>query len=126
MKFLDNVKVINDKDEYKQQSIFVGMIGTIIDAGIRFNRFNVIFTDVRAKDKNFMSDEYNLLSLKEDIIYPIKLEDLVLVKDNHCTDEKILESIPNHSKKWWCKIEEGYIVNLLNEKKNKIPYNYDS
>ena len=126
MKFLDEVKVVNDRDEYKRQNIFAGMIGTIIDAEIRFDCFHVTFSDERAKDKNFMADENNFARLKDDIVYPIKIEDLELVKDNHCSDEKILEAIPNNSRKWWCKIEDGYIVNLLNEKKNKIPYNYKS
>lgn len=64
MKFLDEVKVVNDRDEYKRQNIFAGMIGTIIDAEIRFDCFNVIFSDERAKDKNFMTDENNLRVLK--------------------------------------------------------------
>ncbi|HIT77288.1 MAG TPA: hypothetical protein IAD47_00675 [Candidatus Limihabitans stercoravium] len=126
MKFLDNVKVIKDREEYKKQNIFAEMVGTIIDAEIRDGRFNVIFIDERVKDKNFMASEKNFLSLKDDIVYPIKIEDLVLVKDNHCKDEMILDSIPNKSKDWWCKVESGYIVNLNGKRKNKIPYDYNS
>ena len=62
------------------------MIGTIIDAEIRANYFNVIFIYERVKDKMFMEDENNFLSLKDDIVCPIKIEDLVLVKDNNCSD----------------------------------------
>lgn len=33
---------------------------------------------------------------------------------------------PLKYKDWWCKVEDGYIVNLKGEKKNKTPYDYDS
>lgn len=126
MKFLDEVEVMIDKKEYSDNEIYKGMVGTIIDAEIRDNCFNVIFIDERVKDSNFMSIEENFLSLKDDIIYPIKIKDLKLVKDNNCTDDKILEAIPKQNKAWWCKVENGYIMNLLGEKKNKIPYDYNS
>ena len=41
MKMLDDVKVIKDRDEYRKENIFAGMIGTIIDAEIRFGEFFV-------------------------------------------------------------------------------------
>ena len=126
MRFLDEVEVMVDKKEYNDNEIHRGMIGTIIDAEIRDNCFNVIFIDERSKDNDFMSIENNFLSLKDDIIYPIKIQDLKLVKENNCTDDKILEAIPLQNKNWWCKVENGYIVNLKGEKKNKIPYDYDS
>ena len=126
MKFLDKVEVIVDKKDYNDNEIYKGMIGTIIDAEIRDDCFNVIFIDERVKDKDFMLIEENFLSLRDDIIYPIKIKDLKLVKDNNCTDDKILEAIPLHNKDWWCKVEDGYIVNLKGKKKNKIPYDYDS
>ena len=126
MKFLDKVEVINDKKEYIDNEVHKGMIGTIIDAEIRDNCFNVIFIDERVKDKTFMSIEENFLSLKDDIIYPIKVKDLKLVEDNNCTDDTILDSIPLHKKDWWCKVEDGFILNLKGDKKNKIPYDYDS
>lgn len=126
MKFLDKVEVANDTKKYSQNSIFKGMQGTIIDAEIRDNCFNVIFVDERLYNKQFMSEESNFLSLEEDIIYPIKIKDLKLLKDNNCKDEDILESIPKNNPKWWCKVEDGFIKNLLGEKKNKIPYDFDS
>ena len=52
--------------------------------------------------------------------------ELELVEDNKCSDDIILESIPRHNKDWWCKVEGGYIVNLKGERKNKIPYDYNS
>ena len=126
MKFLDKVSVINDKEDYKKENVFKGMQGTIIDAEIRDNCFNVIFVDERVKDKTFMSIEENLQQLKDDVICPIKIEDLKLVEDMKCSDQKILESIPLNNPKWWCKVENGYIVNLEGEKKNKIPFDYKS
>ena len=126
MKFLDKVEVINDNKEYNKNEVFKGMIGTIIDAEIRDNCFNVIFIDVRVKDKEFMSNEDNFLSLKDDIICPIKIKDLKLIEDYNCSDDKILEAIPLHNKDWWCKVEDGYILNLKGERKNKIPYDYES
>ena len=80
MKLFDEVKVIKDREEYNKQGIFKGMVGTIIDAEIRFNAFQVIFTDDRAKDRNFMSVEDNIFKLKDDIIEYIKIEDLDTVK----------------------------------------------
>ena len=126
MKFLDKVEVINDNKEYIDNEVHKGMIGTIIDAEIRDNCFNVIFIDERVKDKDFISNEENFLSLKDDIIYPIKIKDLKLVESNNCTDDTILDSIPLHNKDWWCKVEDGYIINLKGNRKNKIPYDYES
>jgi len=126
MKFLDEVKVIKDRKQYTENKVYSGMIGTIIDAEIRDNCFNAIFIDERVKDKEFMKDEKNFRSLKDDIICPIKIEDLELVKNENCSDDKILDSIPKHNKDWWCKVEDGFIINLKGEKKNKIPYDYDS
>ena len=73
MKFLDRVEVINDNEDYNKNNVTKGMIGTIIDAEIRDNCFNVIFIDERVKDKELMAVEENFLSLKDDIIYPIKI-----------------------------------------------------
>ena len=126
MKFLDRVEVINDNEDYNKNNVTKGMIGTIIDAEIRDNCFNVIFIDERVKDKEFMAVEENFLSLKDDIIYPIKIKDLKLIEDNKCNDETILNSIPLNNLNWWCKVENGYIVNLKGNRKNKIPYDYDS
>ena len=39
-----------------------------------------------------MSDENYIFSLKDDIIYPIQIEDLMLVKDDNCS-EKIFQNL---------------------------------
>ena len=126
MKMLDDVKVIKNRDEYRKENIFAGMIGTIIDAEIRFGEFFVCFQDQRTLDREFMSKEENIFKLKNDICIPIKIEDLELVKDGKCTDEMIKNSLPRKYPDWYCKGESGYIINLEGKKKNKIPYDYDS
>lgn len=124
MKFLDDVRVVNDN--YLEQGVSKGMVGTIIDADIRWNSFFVCFQDQRVYDKHFMSIEENIFKLNDDICIGVKIQDLELVKDNKCNDEDIKKSLPEKYKDWWCKVEDGYIVNLKGEKKNKTPYDYDS
>ncbi len=124
MKLLDDVKVINDK--YKESGILKGMIGTIIDADIRWNSFYVCFQDQRVYNLNFMADKNNVFKLKDDICFGIKIEDLELFKNNNCSDEKIKASLPENHKDCWCKVEDGYIINLKGEKKNKVAYKYNS
>lgn len=126
MKLLDDVRVIVNKEEYKKAGIKKNMIGTIIDADIKWNSFFVCFQDQRVFDKDFMSKEENVFSLNKDICIGIKIEDLELVKDNNCPDETIEKSLPETHKNCWCKVEYGFIVNLLGEKKNKIAYDYNS
>ena len=112
MKYMDKVKLINMCDEYRKEEVFVGREGLIIEAAIRDNSFLVLFP----LDGVF----------GEDIIIPIKIEDLQLVKDGGYSEESILDDLPKNNPKWWCKVEDGYIMNLLGEKKNKIPYDYNS
>ena len=64
--------------------------------------------------------------LKDDISIPIKIKDLELLEESDITDNDLLEAIPKNNPSWWCKVENGYIINLLGEKKNKTPYNYNS
>ena len=124
MKYLDDVKVLNDN--YKNEGITKGMIGTIIDPDIRWNSFFVIFQDQRVYDKDFMNVEDNILKLNDDICIGVKIEDLELVRDNNTDDMLILSDLPEKYKDWWCKVEDGYILNLKGERKNKIPYDYES
>ena len=126
MKFLDKVRLIRNRKEYEKYGISVGMVGTISQAEIRDNYFEVIFIDERNYDKEFMSIEGNVFKLNDDIISEIRIEDLELVEDSQCSDEWILQSIPKNNPNWWCKVEDGYITNLKGEKKNKIPYDYNS
>lgn len=51
---------------------------------------------------------------------------VTLVASRGPSDEDILEDLPGHDPAWWCKVEDGYILNLKGERKNKIPYDYDS
>lgn len=124
MKLLDDVKVKNDK--YKEFGILKGMIGTIIDADIRWNSFYVCFQDQRAYDPIFMAEKDNVFKLNDDICCGIEIEDLELFKDNNCSDESIKESLPENHKDFWCKVEDGYIINLKGERKNKTAYQYNS
>ena len=124
MKLLDEVKVVNDN--YKENGITKGMIGTIIEADIRWESFYVCFQDQRVYDTNFMKNKENIFKLNSDICHGIKVKDLKLIKDGGATDELIKKSLPEKHKDCWCKAEDGYIINLIGEKKNKIPYNYNS
>lgn len=126
MKFLDEVQVIRDCDEYKEYGVYAGMIGTIMDAEIRDNCFHVIFVDDLPKTPGFEFTEENMRKIKEDIFCPIKIKDLKFLKDGNCSDEWILDAIPCHNPLWWCKVEDGFIKNLNGDIKNKIPYDYDS
>jgi len=126
MKYLDRVKLIRDRKSYEANNVFKGMVGTIVDAEIRDRCFHVAFIDERVKDAEFMSNEENILKLTDDIFCVIKIEDLELVEDMKTPDEWILDSIPKHNKNWFCKVEDGYIVNLQGERLNKVPYDYNS
>ena len=112
MRYLDKVKVIKNSNEYNQLGIYKDMVGSIISAEIRDNCFFVIFVD-----KNMQNDDISL---------PIKIEDLELVEDNHTTDALILDDLPLHNPDWWCIVEDGFIKNLKGEKKNSIPFDYNS
>lgn len=124
MKLLDDVRVINDN--YQKSGVVKNMIGTIIDADIRWNSFYVCFQDQRANDPAFMKDEQNVYKLSEDICLDIKIKDLELVKDNNASDEQIKNNLPKQHADFWCKVENGYIINLKGKRKNKTPYDYES
>ncbi|MCM1533711.1 MAG: hypothetical protein NC099_03560 [Corallococcus sp.] len=114
MKFMDYVKVIKDRPEYAKYNVYAGDIGIIWLPEIRANTFEVMFhTD----------DEYNFYKDCE-----IRIEDLEFVEESKrkITDEILLEELPSNDPRWWCKVEDGYILNLKGERKNKIPYKYDS
>lgn len=124
MKLLDDVRVLNN--DYEKKGITKGMIGTIIDADIRWNSFYVIFQDQRVFDKKFMENEDNIFKLNDDICLGIKIKDLEVVNSSNLDDNAIYENLPKNHKDWWCKVEDGYIINLKGERKNKVPYDYDS
>ena len=109
MKYLDDIVVLNDN--YAHLGAKKGTEGTIIKGEIRSNQFLV-----------------ELFGLEDDDmpIYPIKICDMEVTKESNMTDEDILEDLPLKNPKWWCKVKDGYIYNLLGERKNSIPYDYDS
>lgn len=109
MKWLDEVKVLTDK--YEREGVKKGAIGTIIMSEIRYNQYEVVFSDKDGKD-------YAMIE--------IFVGDLEVVKSSNMTDEDILEDLPGHNPNWWCKVEDGYILNLKGERKNKVPYDYNS
>lgn len=127
MKYLDKVKLIND-EAYVNYGLKSGRMGRIISPEIRDNEFYVNFIDenfyIHMNDKTWF--ENHMKELQDDISLPIKIKDLKLVEESEITDNELLEAIPKNNPAWWCKVEDGYIMNLLGEKKNKIPYDYES
>lgn len=109
MKWLDEVKVLTDK--YESEGVKKGAIGTIILSEIRSNKFEVVFSDKDGRD-------YAMIE--------IFVGDIEAVRSANITDEDILEDLPGNNPEWWCKVEDGYIVNLKGERKNKIAYDYNS
>ena len=112
MKYFDKVRIIKERECYKQDNISLNEIGIIWMPEIRNNKFYICFKT---------NDTWNAYKY-----CMIKIEDIELVENGNCLDQEILEDLPNKNPKWWCKVEDGYIMNLLGEKKNKIPYDYES
>ncbi len=112
MKYLDWVRLTSDK--YENEGVKKGQTGTIIDAEIRDCEFFVCF-EPKVYDGS-----------GGDILVGINVGDLVLLRESKITDDDILEAVPLNDPNWWCKVEDGYILNLKGERKNKIPYDYRS
>ncbi len=109
MKYLDDVKVLTDK--YQSEGVEKGAIGTIIFSWLRNDKYEVVFSHKDGKD------------YAEILIH---VGDLEVVRSSDVTDAEILEDLPGNDPNWWCKVEDGYIINLKGERKNKIPYDYNS
>ena len=109
MKWLDQVRVTSDA--YEKVSVKKGAIGTIILSEIRSYTFEVVFSLPDGRD------------YAETEIFVWNLE---VVRSSNITDEDVLEDLPEHNPKWWCKVENGFILNLCGERKNKIAYDYKS
>ena len=109
MKLLDQVRVTSDA--YENVGVKKGAIGTIILSEIRSYTFEVVFSLPDGRD--YAETE-------------IFVWDLEVVRSSNITDEDILEDLPEHNPEWWCKVENGFILNLCGEKKNKIAYDYKS
>ena len=109
MKYLDQVKVLTDK--YQSEGVQKGALGTIIFSWLRNDKYEVVFSHKDGRD------------YAEILIH---VSDLEVVHSSDITDAEILEDLPGNDPNWWCKVEEGYIINLKGERKNKIPYDYNS
>ncbi len=110
MKYLDRVKIISN--EYEKFGIYYGDEGHILSAEIRDGKFEFFREDP--------------ITFADDINAEIKIEHLKLVKSSDITDNEILNALAGNNPNWWCKVEDGYILNLNGKKKNKIAYKYDS
>lgn len=115
MKLLDEVRVINNN--YEDKGVLQGMIGTIIEADIRWNSFYVCFQDQRVYDKEFMKIQDNIFKLNKDICLGVKISDMEVVRESNIDNNDIYNNLPANHKDCWCKVEEGFIVNLKGEKK---------
>ncbi len=118
MKLFDDIKIINEN--YAKFGVKKGRIGTINSPEIHEDSFDVVFIDKRFFDKNFHWTDENIETMEDDIFIDVKIEDMEVIKESNATDDDIYEMLPNKTD--WCKVEHGYIINLLGEKKNKIPY----
>ncbi len=110
MKFLDRIVLTVDKPEYAAEGVTKGTEGVIVISESRKATFMV----------EFMRDTKTIS------IMPVYVGDIQLVEASDVTDEDILEDLPSNDPSWWCKVEDGYIINLKGERKNKIPYDYRS
>lgn len=124
MKLLDEVRVINNN--YEDKGVLQGMIGTIIEADIRWNSFYVCFQDQRVYDKEFMKIQDNIFKLNKDICLGVKISDMEVVRESNIDNNDIYNNLPENHKDCWCKVEDGFIVNLKGEKKNNKPYHYST
>lgn len=114
MKYGDRVELLNLTKDYEKEGAEVGMCGMITLPEMRNDCFEVLFPPKK-------DDLYG-----EDIEIWAKPDDLKVIQESTYTDDIILKDLPKQNPKWWCKVENGYIKNLLGEKKNKIPYDYNS
>lgn len=108
MKYLDDIEVLTDK--YEKHGIPRGTHGTIIMPEIRNNSFLVEIFDLQLENETQV----------------IAIDDMNVVTSSDVSDETILDALPNNDPNWWCKVENGYIVNLKGDRKNKTPYDYKS
>ena len=116
MKLFDTVKLISDKEKYKIDGVKKGEIGTIIQECIIFTASKIGCFDVV-----FFPEAPN-----KDVYVSVDVCDLEVVEESAITDEELLECISSHDPSRYCKVVDGYIMNLKGEKLNKIPYKYDS
>lgn len=110
MQYLDRVRLI--VSDYESEGIMKGDEGHILSAESRNGTFDFY--------------RENPVTFADDICAAVKVQDLELVMSLRTTDADILEALPSPDLNWWWKAEDGYILNLKCERKNKIPYDYNS
>lgn len=110
MKYLDKVKVVGLKKAYLEDGVELNDVGVIWEPEIRDESFYIMFENKKGINKYCV----------------INISDLEFVSSGDCSDKTLINDLPKNNPKWWCKVENGYIMNLLGEKKNKIPYDYNS
>ena len=49
-----------------------------------------------------------------------------VVRESNIDNNDIYNNLPANHKDCWCKVEEGFIVNLKGEKKNNKSYHYST
>lgn len=116
MKYLDDVRLLVDMDKYEKYGVKKGWIGTILEPCLNF---------LGGKCPSFLVG-FHPPGTWDDILTPAYVSDIELVKESDITDEELLEDISSHNPAKWCKVVDGYIMNLKGEKLNKIAYKYDS
>ncbi len=116
MKLFDKVRLISDKKKYEIDGVKKGEIGTIIQECLMFTESKIGCFDVV-----FFPQAPN-----KDVYISVDVCDLEVVEESTITDEDLLDCISSHNPAKWCKVVDGYIMNLKGEKLNKIPYQYDS
>lgn len=110
MKFLDGAVLTVDRPEYEKQGLKKGMKGTILIAEIRQETFEVEFMQ-------------NMKTIAIAVVY---VGDLEVYYTSNISDAQLLDNLPTPNPLWWCKVEDGYILNLNGDRKNKIAYDYRS
>ncbi len=105
MRYLDTVKINTTK--YERDNIPYGAMGIICAAPIWNNCFQVEFFN----------------NIKEEPV-SIDIDDLDLVQSSGADEDELIENLPNYNPRLWCIVEDGFIYNLLGEKKNEFAYDY--
>lgn len=112
MKMYDIVKITKDSDYLFKQGVRAGREGKIIEPEIENGCFSVLFVD--------------RCNTEPDVIADVKIEDLEVVENGFASDDILLEEIGERSSNKWCKVVNGFIMNILGEKKNKVAFDYNS
>lgn len=108
----DIVKIKKDADYLVKQGVHSGREGKIIEPEIENGCFRVLFIDRFYKEP--------------DIIADVKIEHLELVEYGFASDDILLEEIGARSGEKWCKVVNGFIMNIVGDKKNKVAFDYNS